>query len=228
MLRLKAATSAVADFTAGSFLPVIGDREVAGDAAGGVRRVLLCTGKVYYDLAERRRALAAEAGGPRRRDRPGGAALPAAAGRTAGRAGQVPGRRGDRLGAGGAGQHGRLAADGAEAARACWAGRSARVSLPPSSAPAGGSATMHASEHRALIEAALQPAPRPRRAPRNLEAGLGAVFAQARSMRRPREDRHGRPMYFTDRGIEKLEEQRGDDQVSLAWVARAAAGSSWI
>jgi hypothetical protein len=27
-------------------------------------------------------------------------------------------------------------------------------------------------------------------------------------------------MYFTDRGIEKLEEQRGDDQVSLAWVAR--------
>ena len=36
-----------------------------------------------------------------------------------------------------------------------------RVSLPPSSAPAGGSATMHASEHRALVEAALQPAPQP-------------------------------------------------------------------
>jgi Family of unknown function (DUF6104) len=27
-------------------------------------------------------------------------------------------------------------------------------------------------------------------------------------------------MYFTDRGIDKLEEQRGDDQVSLAWVAQ--------
>jgi hypothetical protein len=27
-------------------------------------------------------------------------------------------------------------------------------------------------------------------------------------------------MYFTDRGIEQLEEQRGDDQVSLAWVAQ--------
>jgi Family of unknown function (DUF6104) len=26
-------------------------------------------------------------------------------------------------------------------------------------------------------------------------------------------------MYFTDRGIEELEERRGDDQVSLAWVA---------
>lgn len=26
-------------------------------------------------------------------------------------------------------------------------------------------------------------------------------------------------MYFTDRGIEKLEEQRGEDEVSLAWLA---------
>jgi hypothetical protein len=27
-------------------------------------------------------------------------------------------------------------------------------------------------------------------------------------------------MYYTDRGIEELEEQRGEDQVSLAWLAR--------
>jgi hypothetical protein len=26
-------------------------------------------------------------------------------------------------------------------------------------------------------------------------------------------------MYFTDRGIEELEQRRGDEQVSLAWVA---------
>ena len=26
-------------------------------------------------------------------------------------------------------------------------------------------------------------------------------------------------MYFTDRGIEELEERRGEDQVSLAWLA---------
>ncbi len=26
-------------------------------------------------------------------------------------------------------------------------------------------------------------------------------------------------VYFTDRGIEELEERRGDEQVSLAWVA---------
>jgi Family of unknown function (DUF6104) len=26
-------------------------------------------------------------------------------------------------------------------------------------------------------------------------------------------------MYFTDRGIEELDERRGDEQVSLAWLA---------
>jgi Family of unknown function (DUF6104) len=26
-------------------------------------------------------------------------------------------------------------------------------------------------------------------------------------------------MYFTDRGIEELEERRGEDQVSVAWLA---------
>lgn len=28
-----------------------------------------------------------------------------------------------------------------------------------------------------------------------------------------------RPMYFTDRGIEELERRRGDEEVTLAWVA---------
>ena len=54
MLRLKAAASAATDFVNGSFAPVIADPE-AGDPAG-VRRVLVCSGKIYYDLAERRRA----------------------------------------------------------------------------------------------------------------------------------------------------------------------------
>ena len=27
-------------------------------------------------------------------------------------------------------------------------------------------------------------------------------------------------MYFTDRGIEELEQRRGDEQVSLAWVSQ--------
>jgi 2-oxoglutarate decarboxylase len=61
MLRLKAATSAMADFTTGSFRPVLSD--LAGAQAGvdpaGVRRVVLCAGKIYYDLAERRQATGA-------------------------------------------------------------------------------------------------------------------------------------------------------------------------
>jgi multifunctional 2-oxoglutarate metabolism enzyme len=51
MLRLKAAASPVSEFTSGSFRPLIPD---LGVDPAGVRRVLLCTGKVYYDLAARR------------------------------------------------------------------------------------------------------------------------------------------------------------------------------
>ena len=110
MLRLKDATSAVADFASGSFRPVIGDQGHGDPAA--VRQVLLCSGKVYYDLAR-----AAGGGGTRgHRDHPGGAALPAPGRGTRGGDRQVPGGRVGHLGAGGAGQHGRLADDGAQAA----------------------------------------------------------------------------------------------------------------
>jgi multifunctional 2-oxoglutarate metabolism enzyme len=54
MLRLKAATSSTADFTTGSFLPVLADPRPADPA--GVRTVALCAGKIYYDLADRRAA----------------------------------------------------------------------------------------------------------------------------------------------------------------------------
>ena len=65
-------------------------------------------------------------------------------------------------------------------------GRTVRViSLPPSSAPAPGTALKHSAEHRDVIETAL---------------GKGWV-------------------YFTDRGIEELAERRGDEQVSLGWLA---------
>jgi 2-oxoglutarate dehydrogenase E1 component len=63
MLRLKAATSAVSDFTTGSFRPLIGSTAGFGDGSDAdVRRVLLCTGKVYYDLAARRQAVQEESG----------------------------------------------------------------------------------------------------------------------------------------------------------------------
>jgi multifunctional 2-oxoglutarate metabolism enzyme len=54
MLRLKAATSRVADFTQGSFLPVIEDPAPLDPA--GVRKIVLCSGKIYYDLDGKRSA----------------------------------------------------------------------------------------------------------------------------------------------------------------------------
>ncbi|MFJ2636107.1 multifunctional oxoglutarate decarboxylase/oxoglutarate dehydrogenase thiamine pyrophosphate-binding subunit/dihydrolipoyllysine-residue succinyltransferase subunit [Streptomyces sp. NPDC093221] len=53
MLRLKAAASKAEDFTTGQFQPVMGDTSVQPEA---VRKVVFCSGKVYYDLiAERER-----------------------------------------------------------------------------------------------------------------------------------------------------------------------------
>ena len=47
MLRLTAASSRIQDFTGGGFRPVIGDAE---EPPGGVRRILICSGKIYWDL----------------------------------------------------------------------------------------------------------------------------------------------------------------------------------
>ncbi|MEO3857192.1 multifunctional oxoglutarate decarboxylase/oxoglutarate dehydrogenase thiamine pyrophosphate-binding subunit/dihydrolipoyllysine-residue succinyltransferase subunit [Acrocarpospora sp. B8E8] len=51
MLRAKAAASATADFTSGAFRPVLGDETV--DPAN-VTKVVLCSGKIHYDLAAAR------------------------------------------------------------------------------------------------------------------------------------------------------------------------------
>ncbi len=51
LLRAKAATSKTADFTSGSFRAVLGDDAVN---PADVKKVLLCAGKVYYDLAAER------------------------------------------------------------------------------------------------------------------------------------------------------------------------------
>ncbi len=47
LLRLKAAVSQLEEFTGGSFRPVIGDASAAPEQ---VSRVVLCSGKIYYDL----------------------------------------------------------------------------------------------------------------------------------------------------------------------------------
>jgi 2-oxoglutarate dehydrogenase E1 component len=56
LLRHKLAVSSVADFTEGTFQPVMGDAGVNGTplAPEAVKRVLLCAGKVYYDLYQAR------------------------------------------------------------------------------------------------------------------------------------------------------------------------------
>lgn len=48
LLRLPAASSTVDDLTSGGFQPVIDDEKISDKAK--VRRVVLCSGKVFYDL----------------------------------------------------------------------------------------------------------------------------------------------------------------------------------
>jgi multifunctional 2-oxoglutarate metabolism enzyme len=53
LLRLPAAASSVDQLTSSGFQPVIDDAEVTDAAA--IERVVLCSGKVYYDLADARK-----------------------------------------------------------------------------------------------------------------------------------------------------------------------------
>ncbi|HSV70499.1 MAG TPA: 2-oxoglutarate dehydrogenase E1 component [Methylibium sp.] len=53
LLRAKDATSPLTDFTRGEFKTVIGERNDEIDAAK-VKRVIACSGKVYYDLVKKR------------------------------------------------------------------------------------------------------------------------------------------------------------------------------
>ena len=48
LLRLPAATSAMSELETGGFQPVIGDTHISDPSA--VRRIVLCSGKVFYDL----------------------------------------------------------------------------------------------------------------------------------------------------------------------------------
>jgi multifunctional 2-oxoglutarate metabolism enzyme len=147
MLRLKAATSAVSEFTSGSFRPLIG-APAADDA--GVRRVLLCAGKVYYDLAARQKEVNAADTAVARVERlyplpvselcaelaryPQAESVtwvqeePANMGGWPTMALKLPRVLGREVGV---------------------------VSLPPSSAPAAGSAAKHAATHREIIETAI-------------------------------------------------------------------------
>jgi 2-oxoglutarate dehydrogenase E1 component len=148
ILRAKAATSATADFTSGAFQPMIGEPATFDTSA--VRRVVLCSGKFYYDLAEYRAKANANSTAIVRVEQlypipheqlraelsryPDDAELvwaqeePANQGAWPRMALRLPGLLGRPLSV---------------------------VSLPASSAPAYGSAKVHNSSHRELIETAI-------------------------------------------------------------------------
>jgi 2-oxoglutarate decarboxylase len=68
LLRHRLCVSAVEDFTTGTFQTVLADPGVKGTALdpNAVRRVLLCSGKVFYDLLQARAdRVAAQGGGSR-------------------------------------------------------------------------------------------------------------------------------------------------------------------
>jgi 2-oxoglutarate dehydrogenase E1 component len=50
LLRLKEATSRLDELTSGAFRPIFDDPRLSAEEKREVRRLLLCTGKVYYDL----------------------------------------------------------------------------------------------------------------------------------------------------------------------------------
>ena len=149
MLRLKAATSPVTAFTSGAFQPVVGEQPGAGDAA--VRTVLLCAGKIYYDLAAKQRAGQLAETAIVRVER----LYPLPADELLAELARYPGAAEVRW------------VQEEPANMGGWPYMALRLpellrrpirlfAIPASSAPAGGSAKAHAAEHAGLVEAALR------------------------------------------------------------------------
>jgi multifunctional 2-oxoglutarate metabolism enzyme len=151
MLRLKAAASAMSEFTTGSFRPLIGSVNAGapgGDA--GVRRVLLCAGKVYYDLDARRLATGATDVAIARVER----LYPLPVSELCAELARYPGAESVTW------------VQEEPANMGAWPTMALKlprvlgrpvdvVSLPPSSAPATGSAAQHAASHQEIIETAI-------------------------------------------------------------------------
>jgi 2-oxoglutarate dehydrogenase E1 component len=152
MLRLKAAASAVTDFTTGSFRALVGSEQ---DSDAAVRRVVLCSGKVYYDLAARRRALLANSGNATdtaivRVER----LYPLPVSELCAELARYPEAESVTW------VQEEPANMGAWPTMALKLPRALNrpvgvISLPASSAPAGGSAKLHATTHREIIETAI-------------------------------------------------------------------------
>jgi 2-oxoglutarate dehydrogenase E1 component len=132
LLRHPAVASSPRDLAEGRWMTVIEDEQAAAHAAD-VRRLLFATGKVAVDLLVNARPR----GVARRGDLPGGAVVSAARQRDAGRDRDVSEPRRNYLGAGRAGEHGRV---GLRAAVARGTGRYApagRAGAPAQFEPCG-------------------------------------------------------------------------------------------
>ncbi len=147
MLRLKAAASAVSEFTSGSFRPLIGSVQ---ESDAEVRRLLLCTGKIYYDLAARREQAGAAEVAIARVER----LYPLPVSELRAELARYPGLESVTW----------VQEEPANmGARPTFALKLPKVldrevgmvSLPASSAPAAGSAKAHAATHREIIETAI-------------------------------------------------------------------------
>ena len=151
LLRLGAAASKLSDLTDGSFQFVLDDPAAEGRKEE-IRRLVLCSGKVYYDMeGHERRESAAE-----RRDRPGRAALPVRQGPARRADRLLPEPRGDRLGPGGAPEHGRLEGDVAPHARLLPEGVEFRyVGRPQRASPSEGYPAAHRTEQERIVLTAL-------------------------------------------------------------------------
>jgi hypothetical protein len=196
MLRLRAASSAVEDFVEKGFAPVLGDPDAPDPQ--GVERVVLTAGKVFYDLLAARR----KSGDTR-------VALV--------RVEQLYPVPGEELADALAlypGATDVVWCQEEPANQGAWAhvalslpdhlpeGRSLRrVSRRAGASPAAGSSKVHEAE-----QASSSRRPWASSEPASSERALG--------------------VYFTDRGLEELAERRGEEQVSLAWLASACASSS--
>ena len=120
---------------------------------GKVTRVLLTSGKIYYDLVARK----PEGQARRRRDRADRAALPAAAAPAGSHAGRLPERHGVLLGAGGAGQPGCVAdvRSGAARAAARQADRDQADLAAGDERAVIGSSKVHAVETQEILDEAF-------------------------------------------------------------------------
>jgi 2-oxoglutarate dehydrogenase E1 component len=151
LLRNPAAVSPVEVLTGGKFHAVLPDASVPDPAA--VRRVLLCSGKVYYDLAEARAArkrgdvaiVRVEQLYPLRTEALGAALAPFPAGAEVVWVQEEPRNMG-------AWPHIR---DALAAAVRRFDARTSVVARPASPSPASGSATRHKLVQQALVEEAL-------------------------------------------------------------------------